>query len=272
MRNKIKFYSTVLSIAGSDSIGGAGIQADIKTCCSFGVYAATVISSVTAQNTTGVKDSRAVPLDLFESQIRAVLDDITPDAVKIGLIPSACHIKILTSLLKEYGIDNIVVDPVLSPTAGKDFVSSRKETAEAMLSLLFPIATLITPNMPELSFLAEAADADPEDYAKMPERFHTNAILIKGGHNLGEHSTDILLKKGSESPRLFDGHRIKTHNTHGTGCTLSSAIACGLALGHELTYAVTIAKKYVAEALRDGQSYDLGHGNGPLYFFNNIKL
>lgn len=271
MNKKEKNYKTVLTVAGSDPIGGAGIQADIKTCCSFGVYAMAVISVITAQNTLGVSGSCPVPVHAFEAQLKSVFDDVTPDAVKIGLIPSPEHISVLASILKNYNAKNIIVDPVLRPSSGTDFVYSIEDTADAMISHLFPLASIITPNIMEKEFLAKICDIPSSNIKRLLKAFGTKALLLKGGHRNDKNCSDIFFIENKDDPVMFSSpDRIISSNTHGTGCTLSTSIACGLALGYSMEKSVAIAKKYVYNAIKDGRDFAFGKGIGPLYFFNNI--
>lgn len=271
MNKKAKKYKTVLTVAGSDPIGGAGIQADIKTCCSFGVYAMAVISVITAQNTLGVSSSCPVPVHAFEAQLKSVFDDVTPDAVKIGLIPSPEHISVLASILKYYNAKNIIVDPVLRPSSGADFVYSIEDTADTMVSCLLPLASIITPNIPEAEFLTKKFRIPSSDIKRLLKVIGTKALLLKGGHRNDRDCSDIFFIKDKDNPVEFSSpERIISSNTHGTGCALSTAIACGLALGYTMEKSVATAKKYVYNAIKDGRNFEFGKGTGPLYFFNNI--
>ena len=229
---------TALTIAGSDSSGGAGIQADLKTMTAHGVYGMTAITALTAQNTTGVTDILVVPLAFLAAQLDAVFTDIPPDAVKIGMVADAALIRVIAEKLDEYHAQNVVLDPVMVATSGARLIS--EDAVEALVSLLLPRASIITPNIPEA------------------ERAHT-AVLMKGGHCVDD-ANDLLVD--GAGARWFEGRRIATTNTHGTGCTLSSAIAANLARGMTLDIAVERAKAYISGALAAG--LDLGAGSGPL--------
>ncbi len=250
----------VLSVAGSDPSGGAGIQADLKTMTLNGVYAMAVPTALTAQNTLGVFDVFQVPSEFFRRQLECVLSDILPAAVKIGMMYSKELILITAELLREYKIRNIVVDPVMISTSGKRLLE--KEAEKALQDELFPLATLITPNLPEAETLSGVTIRSTEEREKAAKRLFEKfgcAVLIKGGH--GEGGADDLLycKSGSQ---WLKGERIKNPNTHGTGCTLSSAIASNLAKGFTLLGSVTLAKEFVAGAIAFG--LDLGKGRGPM--------
>jgi phosphomethylpyrimidine kinase len=254
----------VLSIAGSDSSGGAGIQADIKTMIAHGSYGMTVITVLTAQNTTGVYGIAAVESTFVENQIDCIFSDIFPDAVKIGMVYSAEIIRSIANKLKHYQAKNIVLDPVMVATSGGRLLSD--DSIEALKTELMPLADLITPNIPEAECLCGfgiSAKADMVRAAKKIATSYVGSILIKGGH-LFESADDFLLiqdKKGHEEV-WFPGVKIDNPNTHGTGCTLSSAIACNLATGYKMELAVKKAKDYVSGAL--AANLDLGKGNGPL--------
>ena len=248
-------YVTMLSIAGSDPIGGAGIQADIKTCCSAGVYAMTVITAVTAQNTCGVKGFKAIDPHLLESQLRAVLDDVSPDAVKIGMVPDADSVRIISGIIKEYGLTNVVVDPVMVATSGDALTES--DTSKALKEDLFPLATLVTPNLPEVDALVPGP-GNADRLLSMAE-----AVLIKGGHGEDDTLTDTLYRRGF-APLTFSHRKIDTPNTHGTGCSLSSMIACRLALGDTLEKAVEEAIDWLHKAILKGAEFRFGHGHGPV--------
>lgn len=251
---------TALTIAGSDSSAGAGIQADIKTMQANGVYGMSAITALTAQNTTGVTDIMEVtPLFLAE-QLDAIFTDIYPDAIKIGMVASGELIHTIADKLQEYKAEKIVVDPVMVATSGAKLIS---EDAIAVLSSrLLPLATVITPNIPEAEVLARRSidsAADMEAAAEYIGSTYRCAVLVKGGHNLND-ANDLLYQDGK--CRWFYGKRIHNPNTHGTGCTLSSAIASNLAKGYSLDYAVEYAKAYLSGALADMLA--LGAGNGPM--------
>lgn len=261
----MKKYSTVLSIAGSDSIGGAGIQADIKTCSAIGTYAMTAITAITAQNTTGVKSYIACQPTLLKEQLSAVLDDVTPDAVKLGMIPDYTSADIIADTIEKYNLKNIVVDPVLVATSGTAL--SDNSTLSVMKSRLFPLATVITPNIPEAETIAEHKISSVDDMISTAkdflESYSPKAVLIKGGHMTNTDTlTDILATKLGIKP--ITNHYINTPNTHGTGCSLSSAIASYLAMGQNIDEAVTNACQWLHCAILHGKDYQLGHGHGPI--------
>ena len=257
---------TVLTIAGSDSSGGAGIQADIKTMTMNGVYAMSAITALTAQNTIGVSGVLECSPEFLKLQIEAVFSDIYPDAVKIGMVSSTKLIKVIADTLKFFKAKNIVIDPVMVSTSG-----SRLMNPDAVLTLtesLFPLATLITPNIPEAEILSGITINEETD-VKMVTKYlaekYSCAVLLKGGHSLNG-ANDLLYTDGEF--RCFYAKRIDTPNTHGTGCTLSSAIAANLAKEFSLFESVKRAKGYVSEALASG--LDLGKGSGPLNHAYNI--
>ena len=260
-----------LTIAGSDSCGGAGIQADIKTMTVNGVYAMSAITSLTAQNTLGVRAISDVSPEFLAQQLDAVFEDIFPDAVKIGMVSSSRLIEVISDKLQYYGAKNIVVDPVMVATSGADLL--KKEAVETLKAKLLPIATLVTPNVPEAEILTGVKITNGEDMCRAAKQLGENcgaAVLLKGGHMVND-SNDLLYAGGNLT--WFSGKRINTTNTHGTGCTLSSAIAAGLAKGFSLEKAVENAKEYLSGALAAG--LDLGKGSGPMnhaYFISeNFK-
>lgn len=252
---------TTLTIAGSDSSGGAGIQADIKTMTANGVYAMSVITALTAQNTLGVQAICEVKPDFLRQQLDAVLEDIFPDSVKIGMVSSKELITVIADRLRCYRAKNIVVDPVMVATSGSALI--RQDAIRELADQLFPLATLVTPNLPEAETLTGMKICSREDMqkaaAQIGERYGCN-VLLKGGHSLHD-ADDLLYENGKEV--WFSGTRIHNPNTHGTGCTLSSAIAANLAKGCSLEESVRKAKEYVSGALLFG--LNLGRGSGPLY-------
>ena len=251
---------TALTIAGSDSSGGAGIQADLKTMIANGVYAMTAITALTAQNTTGVQGIFEVTPKFLEQQIDSVFTDIRPDAVKIGMVSSVGLIESIAKKLKQYEAENIVVDPVMVATSGSRLIS--EDAIGALKELLLPMATILTPNIPETEVLSgmEVKTADDMIAAAkyISETYHC-AVLCKGGHQLND-ANDLLYRNGDY--KWFNGKRIDNPNTHGTGCTLSSAIASNLAKGYDLDTAVERAKAYISGAL--AAMLDLGQGSGPM--------
>ena len=258
---------SVLTIAGSDSSGGAGIQADIKTIQAHHLFAQTAITALTAQNTTGVYGVLDVDPAFVTQQIDVVFDDIRPDAVKIGMVSSAAIVDAIAEALVRHKAESIVVDPVMVATSGSELSSS--EAVVALRSKLVPLAAVITPNVPEAEVLSGArieTAADQEREAVRIARETGVCVLVKGGH--GSNDANDVLARPDGSVTWFEGERIDTNNTHGTGCTLSSALACGLALGLPLEEAVAAAKRYVTGALSTG--LDLGRGSGPLdHMWNN---
>lgn len=255
-----KKMKTALTIAGSDSSGGAGIQADIKTMTVNGVYAMSVITALTAQNTTGVRSVMNVTPEFLEEQMDCVFTDIRPDAVKIGMLPSAELMRAVAGKLREYGAVRIVVDPVMVATSGSRLME--EDAVQVMKEELFPLADVITPNLPEAEVLSGrtiVTEQEMEDAAAWIGQTCRTAVLLKGGHQRND-ANDLLYRDGSL--RWFRGKRIMNPNTHGTGCTLSSAIAANLAKGFSLEESVERAKEYLSGALAD--QLDLGKGSGPV--------
>ncbi len=251
---------TALTIAGSDSSGGAGIQADLKTMIMNGVFGMSAVTALTAQNTTKVTGIMEVPPEFLEKQIQAVFEDIRPDAVKIGMVASSELISTIADCLKKYGADNIVVDPVMVATSGSKLL--KNDAVHTLECELLPLATLVTPNIPEAEILADMKITTREDMIvaakKIGDRYLCS-VLLKGGHNLNDAS-DLFYREGAV--RWFEGKRIENPNTHGTGCTLSSAIASNLAKGFSLETAIQRAKEYISGALE--AMLDLGKGSGPM--------
>lgn len=251
---------TALTIAGSDSSGGAGIQADIKTMISNGVYAMSAITALTAQNTTGVTAIMEATPEFLAEQLDNIFTDIYPDAVKIGMVSSSALIETIAKKLHQYDAKNIVVDPVMVATSGAKLIND--EAIDALKSQLLPMATVLTPNIPEAEVLSgmkiETADDMIKAAAAIGDKYHC-AVLCKGGHQLND-ANDLLWRGGGY--KWFQGKRINNPNTHGTGCTLSSAIASNLAKGFDLDTSVERAKKYISGAL--AAMLDLGKGSGPM--------
>ena len=258
--------NTALTIAGSDSCGGAGIQADIKTMTANGVYAMSAITALTAQNTTGVTGIMEVTPDFLAKQLDAVFTDIVPDAVKTGMVASSELIKTIAEKLKKYDAKNIVVDPVMVATSGAKLISD--DAIETLKQELLPIATVITPNIPEAEVLSGMTVHSEEDMIAAAKKIYEDygcAVLCKGGHQIND-ANDLLYRDGGYV--WFKGRRIDNPNTHGTGCTLSSAIASNLAKGENLDKAVKLAKYYISGAL--AAMLDLGKGSGPMNHAFNI--
>ena len=251
---------TALTIAGSDCSGGAGIQADLKTMTVNGVYAMSAITALTAQNTTGVAGILEVSPDFLKQQIDMIFDDIRPDAVKIGMVSSSALIRVIAERLRFYRAENIVVDPVMVATSGSALM--KNDAVETLIDQLLPIATLVTPNIPEAQVLSGMSIETEEEMEaaakKIGDACHC-AVLVKGGHNIND-ANDLLYTDGKL--QWFYGKRIDNPNTHGTGCTLSSAIAANLAKGYPLTQSVQKAKEYISGAL--AAMLDLGKGSGPM--------
>lgn len=250
----------VLTIAGSDSSGGAGIQADIKTMTTNGVYAMSAITALTAQNTIGVTSVMEVTPEFLEDQLDNIFTDIYPEATKIGMVSSTSLIKVIASKLKEYGAKNIVVDPVMVATSGAKLISD--DAIDTLKRELFTIASILTPNIPEAEIICERKIETEEDMieaAKIISEKYNCAVLCKGGHQVND-ANDLLYYNGKY--QWFYGKRINNPNTHGTGCTLSSAIASNLAKGYDLNTAVDKGKNYISDAL--AAMLNLGKGSGPI--------
>ena len=251
---------TALTIAGSDCSGGAGIQADLKTMTMNGVFGMSAVTALTAQNTTGVTGISEVSPDFLRQQIDMVFQDIRPDAVKIGMVSSAGLIEAIAERLSAYQAENIVVDPVMVATSGSSLIET--DAVATMKEKLLPLATLVTPNIPEAEVLSGLTVRNEEDMlaaAKAISESHGCAVLVKGGHSIND-ANDLLYSQGQA--RWFYGKRIDNPNTHGTGCTLSSAIASNLAKGFSLEESVRRAKEYISGALQ--AMLDLGKGRGPM--------
>lgn len=272
----MKTFNVALTIAGSDSGGCAGIQADLKTFSSLGVFGTSAITSITAQNTVGVNEVLAIDSNMVRAQIKAVLDDFDVRAIKTGMLLTPENVIAIKELHKE----NIplIIDPVMVSTSGNSLIFDK--TIEAIKQHLFPIATIITPNLDEASILLSRKIITTLDMTKAAKDFidlyGVNAVLIKGGHLDSENNTnciDVLLTKDSNEPIFLESQRILTKNTHGTGCTLSSAIAAYIALGYDLIESVKMAKNYITDAIYYAKDISLGHGHGGVnHFFNPKKL
>lgn len=251
---------TALSIAGSDSCGGAGIQADIKTMTLNGVYAMSAVTALTAQNTTGVRAIQEAEPEFLKQQIDAVFEDIFPDAVKIGMVSGSGLIRVIADRLKYYKAVNIVVDPVMVATSGSSLMKTG--AVQTLIDELLPIAALVTPNIPEAEVISGFSIRSENDMLKTAEQIgetYKCAVLLKGGHSVND-ANDLLYADGAI--HWFKGERINNPNTHGTGCTLSSAIAANLAKGFTLAESVHRAKEYISGAL--AAMLDLGKGSGPI--------
>ena len=252
---------TALTIAGSDSSGGAGIQADLKTMIMNGVYGMSAVTALTAQNTTGVRAIQEVDPEFLRQQIDAVFEDIYPDAVKTGMVSSAELIRVIADRLRFYNAKNVVVDPVMVATSGSALL--KNDAVKVLMGELLPLASVVTPNIPEAQVLSGMGIVSKEDMISAAKKIgddHNCAVLLKGGHSIND-ANDLLYADGEL--HWFEGRRIDNPNTHGTGCTLSSAIASNLAKGYTLTQSVKRAKEYISGALE--AMLDLGSGSGPLH-------
>lgn len=265
----VKSYKRVLTIAGSDSGGGAGVQADLKTFSACGCYGMSAITAITAQNTCGVLSIHPVPMPILADQIRAVLDDIGCDAIKIGMLHSAECVATVAKILREYKCHNVVIDPVMVATSGDKLIQD--EAIAALSDVLLPLATLVTPNLPELELLVGQTISDTETHLKAGSALKIKlkvSVLAKGGHLAGTDLTDYLCALDKQMSAAFPVERIQTPNTHGTGCTLSSAIASYLAHGYDIKKSVELAEDYLHSALRAGAKYTIGKGCGPVHHFH----
>jgi hydroxymethylpyrimidine/phosphomethylpyrimidine kinase len=266
-----KGYFRALTVAGSDSGGGAGIQADLKTFSALGCYGMSVITALTAQNTVGVTDIHAVPPEFVEAQMEAVLSDIGTDAVKIGMLFSADLIEAVANRLKAHAVRNIVLDPVMVAQSGDKLL--RDDAVAALREVLLPVADLVTPNLPEAEILVNRPLQSPEDIEAAARRMAfggCRAVLIKGGHGSDVRVDDWLYLAEEDRMERFSADRVPTRNNHGTGCTLSSAVAAHLARKSSLFEAVKGAKAYITEAIRAGAAYRLGNGSGPVHHFHRF--
>lgn len=265
---RMKHYTTVLTIAGSDSGGGAGIQADIKTISALGCYATTAITAITVQNTVGVEAVHPVPVDFVKGQIEAVLSDIGADAVKIGMLQSAEIVRAVAEMLRKYKVGNVVLDPVMVSTSGHRLIE--EEAIDTLRRELIPLARVITPNIPEAEILLGGEEIRSQ--ASLPEmatRLSAScgvSVLLKAGHLSEDELTDILYDKETDKLLRLTSKRIRTRNTHGTGCTMSSALAASLAKGETLQQAASSAKTFISNAIIAGADYEIGHGHGPVQF------
>jgi hydroxymethylpyrimidine/phosphomethylpyrimidine kinase len=259
-----------LTIAGSDSSGGAGVQADLKTFAAFGVYGASVITALTAQNTSGVRGIHLVPADFVTAQIDAVFGDLDVKAVKIGMVAQAATIDAIVAGLARWSPRHIVLDPVMVASSGDRLLAS--DALERLRTKLIPRASLVTPNLPEAAALLEepvAPDAAAiERQGKRLLAMGCAAVLIKGGHGQGSESIDYLVT--ADGTTALSAPRIATKNTHGTGCSLSSAIAAGLARGEEMETAVRHAKAWISAAIAAADRLGVGHGDGPIHHFHKF--
>ena len=259
-----------LTIAGSDSSGGAGIQADLKTFAALGVYGSSVITALTAQNTRGVTGIHAVPAEFVTAQIDAVFSDLDIGAVKIGMVAQVASIDAIAAALSRWKPRHIVLDPVMVATSGDRLLAG--VAVDALRTKLIPLASVITPNLPEAAALLDApvaaSEAEIERQGRRMLALGCRAVLIKGGHGEGAESTDYLVD--ADNTLALTAPRIATRNTHGTGCSLSSAIAAGLAKGEDLKSAVRNAKTWISAAIAAADRFSVGHGHGPIHHFHRF--
>ncbi|MDF1796712.1 MAG: bifunctional hydroxymethylpyrimidine kinase/phosphomethylpyrimidine kinase [Coxiellaceae bacterium] len=286
----MKHYPSVLTIAGSDSSGGAGIQADIKSISANGGYAASVITAITAQNTQGVQAVTPLEASLVSKQLESVCEDIAFDAVKIGVFVTKENLEVIVQAIHKYALKNIIVDPVMIAQSGDMLINLN--IIDSMQKKLFPLATLLTPNIPETEYLLSAipgsANVIPDSANVIPDsirdpikkasainlskKYNCN-ILLKGGHEKSQQCEDILYIQSKNEFHHFNSPRIKTKNTHGTGCSLSSTIATYVARGFSLEIAVQHAHEYIFQAIKHGAEYQIGKGNGPIcHFYKQSKV
>ena len=265
-------YRRTLTIAGSDSSGGAGIQADLKTFSALECYGMSALTALTAQNTMGVTDVHPVPPAFIAAQIDAVFDDVGADATKIGMVHSADAITAVAERLRAHRAERLVLDPVMVATSGDRLL--RDDAVDAMRAELLPLATVLTPNVPEAAVLLGAAPIDRleemEPACRGLAEMGPRAVLLKGGHLPGARSIDVLYERTSDVVVQLDAERVDTPNTHGTGCTLSSAIAAYLARGESVKDSVERAKTYMTAAISAGAGFRLGHGHGPVHHYFDL--
>ncbi len=264
----MKRYKIALSIAGSDPSGGAGLQADLKTFSACGCYGATVVVAVVDENTVGVTGVHPIPVDFVKGQIKSVLDDIGADAVKIGMLHSSDLIRAVKDTLSLYGIENIVLDPVMVATSGDPLLEP--DAVDTLKSVLVPYARVITPNIPEACILLGEKISFQKELPECARRLSMDgrvSVLLKAGHLSDEDLVDVFYNAETGKLTELRSARLHTRNTHGTGCTLSSAVASFLARGYGLDDAVVAAKDYIARAIEAGAEYEIGHGHGPVHHF-----
>ena len=257
-------YARVLTIAGSDSGGGAGIQADLKTFAALGCYGMSAITALTAQNTVGVQGIHAVPASFLKAQIQSVMDDMGVDALKIGMLHEPAIVSVVAWAIDHYNIRHVVLDPVMVATSGDRLIA--QETVQVLVRELFPRVTVVTPNLDEAQLLLGHPIADAQALNAAAQgllALGAKAVLLKGGHLVGDEVVDLLVQAKGPTRRLASS-RIPSRNVHGTGCTLSSAIAAHLALGHNLEASVTLARDFILNAIAQGAEVGTGQGHGPL--------
>lgn len=261
-------YSRVLTIAGSDSGGGAGIQADIKAISAMGCYASSAITAITVQNTIGVQAVHPVPLDILSGQIDAVLSDIGADAIKIGMLHSSDVVNLVADKIEQYNIRNVVLDPVMVSTSGHRLIE--ESAIKTLIDRLLPLSRIITPNIPEAEILSGVKIESEENFDKVALQLSNNrsiSVFLKAGHLSGELLVDYFYNAELDEIIKLESKRVKTKNTHGTGCTLSSALAAALAKGEDLSSAARSAKHYIELAIISGANYTIGQGHGPVNHF-----
>ncbi|PVE09642.1 bifunctional hydroxymethylpyrimidine kinase/phosphomethylpyrimidine kinase [Limnohabitans sp. Rim28] len=257
-------YARVLTIAGSDSGGGAGIQADLKTFAALGCYGMSAITALTAQNTVGVQGIHAVPASFLKAQIQSVMDDMGVDALKIGMLHEPAIVSVVAWAIDHYNIRHVVLDPVMVATSGDRLIA--QETVQVLVRELFPRVTVVTPNLDEAQLLLGHPIADAQALSAAAQgllALGAKAVLLKGGHLVGDEVVDLLVQNEGATRRLASS-RIPSRNVHGTGCTLSSAIAAHLALGQNLEASVTLARDFILNAIAQGAEVGTGQGHGPL--------
>ena len=263
-----KQYNRVLTIAGSDSGGGAGIQADIKAISAMGCFAASAITAVTVQNTLGVEGVHPIPLDILRGQIEAVLSDIGADAVKVGMLHSSEVVELVAEMVDKFAIRNLVLDPVMVATSGHRLIE--ESAIQTLREVLIPRARVITPNIPEAEILAGITITSSTQFPEVARTLSMGgrvSVLLKAGHLTDECVEDLFYNAEEDTFTRLPSERVSTPNTHGTGCTLSSALAAAIARGEGLTEAARSAKDYIAAAIRSGADYQIGHGHGPVDHF-----
>lgn len=270
----MKRYPIILSIAGSDSSGGAGIQADMKAISALGAYAATAITAITVQNTLGVRAIHPIPAEYVRGQIEAVMDDICPDVIKIGMINDIAIVRVIAESILKYKPKHVVFDPVMVSTSGSKLIEN--DAIEVLIKELIPLTDIITPNLDEAEVLTGKKISSLEDMKEAARQlltFGCKSVLVKGGHLAGENMYDVLMIASQHEPIVFTGKHIDSKNVHGTGCTLSSSIATFLALGEDMPSAVKKAKDYISGAIENGKDVFIGHGNGPLnHSYEPVKM
>ena len=270
----MKTYPVVLTIAGSDSGGGAGIQADIKTMSALGAFATSAITAVTVQNTLGVNAIHDIPCDIVAGQIEAVLSDLPVKAIKIGMIHKAELVEVIVSAIKKHRVEHVVLDPVMVAASGGKLMQN--STVEKLKEELFPLATVITPNLYETGVLLNrqvTSTEDMESAAKTLGDLGCKSVLVKGGHLSDDEMIDVLWLSNEKEIHTFSAPKIHTKNLHGTGCSLSSAIAAFLAFGKSIPESVDLAKDYITEAIEAGKDVNIGKGSGAVNHFSNpVKL